>query len=165
MESDQGASNNERLLAAARADNEEMLLEVFEQGGFDINFQDGLGNTALHNAVSNGSTDVLEHILSHEDCDVDPINRIEKATPLHLAVQLEDPELRKYIVDSLLEAGADTRIKDKNGDIASDLLRDDDAEVRALFRKSQVQASVSKDDIASDDEDGEAGSGSGSDDD
>ena len=32
---------DERLLAAARQDNEEMLLEVFEQGDYDINFQDG----------------------------------------------------------------------------------------------------------------------------
>ncbi|KAJ7894547.1 ankyrin repeat-containing domain protein [Mycena leptocephala] len=163
MESDQGASNNERLLAAARADNEEMLLEVFEQGGFDINFQDGLGNTALHNAVSHGSTDVIEHILSHEECDVDPINRTEKATPLHLAVRLEDPELRKYIVESLLDAGADTRIKDKNGDTALDTLSENDTEIRALIRKAQAQASVSQDDVASDDDDdGDAGSGSGS---
>ncbi|KAF7340908.1 Ankyrin [Mycena sanguinolenta] len=164
MESDQGASNNERLLAAARADNEEMLLEVFEQGGFDINFQDGVGNTALHNAVLHGSTDVLEHILSYEECDVDPINRTQKATPLHLAVQLEDPELRKYIVDSLLEAGADTSIKDKNGDTALDYVSADDTEIRALIRKSQAQASVSQADVASDD-DGDAGSGSGSDED
>ncbi|KAJ6479216.1 ankyrin repeat-containing domain protein [Mycena vitilis] len=165
MESDQGASNNERLLFAARADNEEMLLEIFEQGGFDINFQDGLGNTALHNAVSNGSTDVLEHILSHEECDVDPINRTEKATPLHLAVRLEGPELRLHIVDSLLEAGADTSIKDKNGETVLDLLSADDTEIRALIRKAQAQATISQDDVASDDEDGEAGSGSGSDDD
>ncbi|KAJ7146426.1 ankyrin repeat-containing domain protein [Mycena epipterygia] len=162
MESDQGASNNERLLAAARADNEEMLLEVFEQGGFDINFQDGLGNTALHNAVSHGSTDVLEHILSHEECDVDPINRTEKTTPLHLAVRLEDLELRKYIVESLLDAGADTRIKDKNGETVSDLLSEDDTDIRALIRKAQAQASVSHDDVASDDEGGSEGSGSGS---
>lgn len=32
---------DERLLAAAREDNEEMLLEVFEEGKFDINFKDG----------------------------------------------------------------------------------------------------------------------------
>lgn len=50
---------------------------------------------------------MLEHILSHEGCDVDPINRIERATPLHLAVVIEDPELREEIVESLLEAGAD----------------------------------------------------------
>jgi len=54
------------------------------------------------------STDVLEHILSHEDCDVDPINRIDKATPLHLAIQIGDTELRLHIFESLLDAGADT---------------------------------------------------------
>jgi hypothetical protein len=52
---------------------------------------------------------VLEYILTHEGCDVDPINRIDRATPLHLAVGLEDPELRAEIVESLLEAGADYR--------------------------------------------------------
>lgn len=50
---------------------------------------------------------MLEQILSHDECDVDPINRIERATPLHLAVGIEDPELRAEIVESLLEAGAD----------------------------------------------------------
>lgn len=43
--------------------------------------------------ASRGSTEVLEHILSHSDCDVDPINRLEKATPLHLAFTIDDPEL------------------------------------------------------------------------
>lgn len=51
---------------------------------------------------------MLEHILSHEDCDVDPINNVGRKTPLHLAVQLNDPEIRNYIIDSLLDAGADT---------------------------------------------------------
>jgi hypothetical protein len=33
---------DERLLAAARSDNEDLLLEVFKhKGKFDINFQDG----------------------------------------------------------------------------------------------------------------------------
>lgn len=54
------------------------------------------------------STDVLEHILSHEDCDVDPVNRLDKATPLHIAVRIKDAEMRLYICESLLEAGADT---------------------------------------------------------
>lgn len=62
----------------------------------------------LHGSVSQGSTDVLEHILSHEECDVDPINRIDGATPLHLAVKLKPLNLRNYVVESLLEAGADT---------------------------------------------------------
>jgi len=140
-----------------------MLLEVFEAGDFDINFQDGVGNTALHIAVQNGSTDVLEHILSHDECDVDPINRINRATPLHLACQLEDDGIRSYMVESLLEAGADTKIRDKNGELAITFIPPTDEETRKLFRKAQAQATtISQDDIASDDDDGEAGSGSGS---
>ncbi|KAJ3799980.1 ankyrin repeat-containing domain protein, partial [Lentinula aff. detonsa] len=153
---------DQRLLAAARTDNEELLLEVFEAGDFDINHQDGLGNTALHIAVQNGSTDVLEHILTHEACDVDPINRINRATPLHLACQLEDDGMRSYMVESLLEAGADTKIRDKNGELAESFVPPTDEETRKLFRKTQAHImTVSQDDIASDD-DGEAASGSGS---
>ncbi|OCH95701.1 ankyrin [Obba rivulosa] len=162
-ESTQGASNNERLLAAARADDEDMLLEVFEQGDFDINFQDGLGNTALHYAASHGSLTALEHILSQDNCDVDPINRIEKATPLHLAVKLADPEVRKQVVESLLDAGAETTIKDKYGETPMDIVSPSDTEILTLMRKARADASVAQDDIASDDE-GEPGSGSGSED-
>lgn len=161
MATEEGANNNERLLAAARQDNEEMLLEVFEQGGFDINFQDGLGNTALHYAASLGNLTVLEHILSHEDCDVDPINRIQKATPLHLALVINDPGSRQAVVESLLDAGADTSIKDKNGDTAMDLVSPADEDIRAMIRRAQAEAAVSQDDIVDEDDD-EPGSGSGS---
>lgn len=65
-------------------------------------------DATIHSSVIHGSTDVLEHILEHEDCDVDPINSIEKATPLHLAIKIEHVDLRKFIVESLLDAGADT---------------------------------------------------------
>ncbi|KAL1754924.1 ankyrin repeat-containing domain protein [Schizophyllum commune] len=159
--SSEGASNNERLMAAARDDNVEMLEEIFEQGGFDINYQDGCYLPHVLVSVSHGSTDVLEHILSHEDCDVDPINRIEKATPLHLAVQVDHPELRKYLVESLLEAGADTRIKDKNGETALDLVPTDDTETRALFRKAAAERSRAREEVVESDDD-EPGSGSGS---
>ncbi|KAF7791078.1 hypothetical protein EIP86_002039 [Pleurotus ostreatoroseus] len=162
-DTEQGANNSmftNVIFSESREDNEEMLLEIFEQGGFDINFQDGLGNTALHYAASHGSMDVLEHILSHDECDVDPVNRLEGATPLHLAVRLEDEETKKLVVSSLLDAGADTNIKDKNGDTPFDLAEDDKV-IAALIRKARAQASVSMDDVASDD-DGEPGSGSGS---
>jgi len=131
-----------------------MLLEILDDPKpFDINFQDGLGNTALHYAVSNGSTSVLEYILTHEGCDVDPINRIDRATPLHLAVGLEDPELRAEIVESLLEAGADYRIRNKNGQTAQELVKSDDYATLDLFRQAQAEASISREDIAHDDED------------
>ncbi|TFY75695.1 hypothetical protein EWM64_g8316 [Hericium alpestre] len=167
-EETKGADNNQRLLAAAREDNEDLLQEVFSEGGYDINFHDGLGNTALHYAVSHGSTDVLELLLEHDGCDVDPINRLEKATPLLLAVQLENKALRKHVINSLLEAGADTRIKDKNGDTVLSFLSDtpEDREIKDMLRKSQAQAAVSMDDVASDGEEGSgSSSGSGSDED
>ena len=49
---------------------------------------------------------MLDHILCHENCDVDPINKLDKETPLHIAVRLEDPGAREYFVASLLDAGA-----------------------------------------------------------
>lgn len=63
----------------------------------------------LRTRASTGSVEVLEELLEYDGCDVDYINRIDGATPLHLAVKLEEPELRALIVDSLLDAGADTK--------------------------------------------------------
>jgi ankyrin repeat protein len=57
--------------------------------------------------ASEGSLDVLNELLEYDGCDVDYTNNIEGATPLHLAVKIEEPELRALIVDSLLDAGAD----------------------------------------------------------
>jgi ankyrin repeat protein len=54
-----------------------------------------------------GSTDVIEHILSHDECDVDPVNRIDGDTPLHLALQISDSDVRRQVVESLVDAGAD----------------------------------------------------------
>ena len=58
--------------------------------------------------VAQESADVLDQILNQEGCNVDPINRMERATPLHLAVQLKPVEQRHYFVASLLEADANT---------------------------------------------------------
>jgi hypothetical protein len=63
--------------------------------------------TAISSSASYGSTEVLEHILCHDDCDVDLINSVGRKTPLHLAVQLDDTDRRLYIINSLLDAGAD----------------------------------------------------------
>ena len=65
--------------------------------------------SGLHalDSVSSCSITVLEHILSHEDCDVDPQNKLEGATPLHLALRVESSDARLAVVESLLDAGAD----------------------------------------------------------
>ncbi|KAF9786904.1 ankyrin repeat-containing domain protein [Thelephora terrestris] len=150
----EGASNNERLLAAAKSNNEDMLLEVFDEPGtFNVNYQDGLGNTALHYAVSHHSDIVLEHLLCHEECDVDPINRLEKATPLHLAVKIEDPEVRAHFVESLLDAGANDMIRNRYGQTAYDLVASDDEATLSAFRICRANKDIDEDDIAYEDED------------
>ena len=74
--------------------------KLAEQGStFDINHSDGLGNTALHYAVKNTSVAVLESILSYDNADVDPQNRLEGDTPLHLLMRDDkmDIRAREYI--------------------------------------------------------------------
>ena len=173
-------TTDERLLAAARSENEDMLLEIFEEGNFDINTKDGcvanhlctsalidlrfavqtreywyatiledspaavslivlerdpqpcitrtyVGYTCdlprspdlmrIHAKFSamNGYLDILEHLLEYEGCDVDLQNRTEGATPLHLALRIEDDDLRKAVVESLLDAGADYKCVFRSG--------------------------------------------------
>ncbi|CAE6451619.1 unnamed protein product [Rhizoctonia solani] len=173
---EEGASLNERILSAAKSDNVSLFDEVVEEVAkgkpFDINHQDGLGNTALHYAARHASISVLEKILEYEDpqhegeggCDVDLQNRLDKYTPLHFAVRIQDADERLAVVESLLDAGADDTIKDKYGQRAVDAVPADDEDVRRLFRKAEADRKVDKGDIA-DDSDGEPGSGSGSDED
>jgi ankyrin repeat protein len=64
----------------------------------------------LRTRASCGSLDVLNELLEYEEgCDVDLTN-IERETPLHLAVKYGEAELRALMVDSLLDAGAETRL-------------------------------------------------------
>lgn len=57
-----------------------------------------MGNTALHYVVKNTSVDVLDAILSYDNTDVDPQNRIEGDTPLHLLMRADgmDRRAREY---------------------------------------------------------------------
>lgn len=105
--------------------------------------------TALHYAVLTPAVNTLEQLLEHEECDVDPRNRIDKCTPLHYACQLEDPEQRYAVIDSLLDAGADTRMTNKNNQYAIDLLAEDDEDCRARMRKGQANDAQLSTDIAS----------------
>lgn len=127
--------------------------------------------------------------------DVDLQNRLDGATPLHLAVKLDSPAARQGVIEMLLEAGADPRqaafellpihtrtseltpprarhrIKDKHGsDVASYLNPEEVPEDAAIQRAIAISIAeftvggVDGGDLASDgDDDGEAGSGSGSD--
>ncbi|KAI5477119.1 Ankyrin repeat protein [Pseudohyphozyma bogoriensis] len=208
------ASPNEQLLFAAKTDSEELLQSILAgpEDSFDVNHQDGLGNTgrehevarttsigrvrrmkgmgwveqscgdglvdeddmgmlALHYAASTPSPTALELLLEFDGTDVDLQNRLDGATPLHLAVKLEHEGARQGVVEMLLDAGADPRIKDKNNAVPAEYLNADSNDTdRAIQRAiaiatAELTVGIDSGDIANDDDDdGEPGSGSGSED-
>ncbi|WWC69032.1 uncharacterized protein I206_102968 [Kwoniella pini CBS 10737] len=162
-EDESGASPNERLLAAAKHDNEEMFEDALNEVQ-DVNYVDGLGNTALHYAIIHASTSILEPLLEHETCDVDIRNRLQGDTPLHIAVRNrweEHEGLRLYLVGHLLEAGADTKIRNRYNQKPIDLLpppsddpESDDEKIRAAIRRTEAEEMVAdKGDVVEEDDD------------
>lgn len=74
----------------------ELFQEIVSRSGYDINFQDGLGNTALHYAAASCSTSILPELLEQE-VDVDLHNRLDGNTPLHEALKIKDEEARHWV--------------------------------------------------------------------
>ncbi|BGP14652.1 hypothetical protein JCM10213_001638 [Rhodosporidiobolus nylandii] len=165
------ATPNERLVYAAKTDSAEMMQEVLNgTEHFDVNWQDGLGNTALHYAAASPSPSALEILLEYDGTDVDLQNRLDRSTPLHMAVKLENEAARQGVIEMLLDAGADTSIKDRHSLRLQDYLRPQsssiDAEILQSIREAQAErarGSVSNNADIADESDGEPGSGSGSD--
>ncbi|GAA6050794.1 hypothetical protein JCM3770_001649 [Rhodotorula araucariae] len=168
------ATPNERIVFAAKQDAVDMLEEVINgTDEYDLNYQDGLGNTALHYAVSSPSPDALTLLLDLEPVDVDLQNRLDRATPLHLAVKLENEAARHGVVEMLLDAGADPNIKDRHGLKPADYLHPDRSEtdkaiqqaIRVALADRILGGTKNNADLANDDDDddGEPGSGSESD--
>ncbi|SJX63610.1 uncharacterized protein SRS1_14362 [Sporisorium reilianum f. sp. reilianum] len=169
---------NKRLLHAARTDDLELLQEIISSGAFDANHSDGVGRNALHYAASSQSTQVLPEILNLE-IDVDYQDRTNADTPLHAAVNVDIPdgeagkeveEIRNWIVNELLEAGADPTIPNKDGDLPADLLAygtksrsELGQELVARLKRGQAEMNVNASDIANDDDvaddDGEGSEG------
>lgn len=174
-ESFEGANPHEQLLAAARGDNDYLLSEALEAGQswseFDINHKGPLGNTALHLAAQHRSLDVLDILIDYPGCIVNPTNN-NGDTPLHLAVRLSEDELndldeedatRLDVVDALLEKMMEDKVnlgeKNKNGDLATDLIRDNDKLLQQIFKRNRnqqaIKRSVRNEDYADDDDDEE----------
>ncbi|CAG8490156.1 227_t:CDS:2 [Acaulospora colombiana] len=102
MSDEEGASNNELLLVAAKQDSEEILEDIFTQPGtYDINYADGIGNTALHYAAQHGSLTAVELLLQQHGINIDAQNRLERETPLHKAVQYADDPSVAYEIGML----------------------------------------------------------------
>ncbi|EHK47419.1 hypothetical protein TRIATDRAFT_193909, partial [Trichoderma atroviride IMI 206040] len=142
-----GASIEEQLIEACRRDNVELLTELLEdKEDSEITrllnqTTTVMGNHLYHEAASRGNYDIIDHLLDQPDFECDPINRQEGDTPLHSAIRwlnAEPPAQRPFghhLIDMMLEAGSNPRIKNKGGLTAAQLVDPRNQELRDLIQK------------------------------
>lgn len=113
--------------------------------------------------------ETLDILLDQEGLEIDEQSRLEGDTPLHSAVRyanaLEkvDWEHGQQIVDILIDAGCDPRIRNSAKLKPLELADPRNDDLRASLRKAEFAMSAGDDVVQDDDDDGPGGSGSESD--
>ncbi|MCJ1377933.1 hypothetical protein MMC17_001029 [Xylographa soralifera] len=174
-EENEGASPREIIIEACRRDNVPLLHELLasyasaaQTASLINSAKDGVGNHCLHIAASSGSYDVLEELLDQEDVEVDPLDRMEGESPLHKAVRYvngldaEEWAGAAPLVELLVEAGADVRLRNKAKLRPIELVDPRNAELRAILQRAEY-AEMAGDDVVNEDEEDEGPTGSASD--
>lgn len=151
-ESEIGATHAEQILESARRNNTELLLDIKVALNNDhVALSDLINstrelisrNTPLHIACAAGNWEFIDIVLDIEGVEIDPQNRAGE-TPLHLAAKYvaTEPEHGRFVVDNLLDAGSDPRIKDNDNLTPKDYAPSDDAEVRNLLESAEYAISM-----------------------
>lgn len=115
---------------------------------------------------------IVDILLDQEGLEVDPIDRLEKDTPLHKAVrhinscpkeEWHEPE-KVQLVDFLTDAGADPRIRNKAKLKPLELVDPRNKELRAQLQKAEFSLMAGSDvvDTKAEEEEAEGPTGSGS---
>ncbi|KAL8673083.1 MAG: hypothetical protein Q9224_007537, partial [Gallowayella concinna] len=155
---DEGASPREVVLEACRRNNTSLLTELLGslKTPHDIanllnNAKDGVGNHCLHIAASYGSYEVLDILLDQENLEVDPIDHLERETPLHKTIRFINTlspsqwESASTIADLLIDAGADPRIRNKAKLKPIDLVDPRNKDLREALQKAEYSMTVGDD--------------------
>ncbi|KAL0937313.1 ankyrin repeat protein [Colletotrichum truncatum] len=152
-EEHEGASVKELLIEACRRNNTDLFNEVVA----DIKDEDELsrilnetttvmGNHLYHEAASRGNYEIIDLLLDQPNFECDPVNRLEGDTPLHTAIRWinsEPPAQREFgnaLVDMMLEAGSNPRVKNKGGLTAIQLVDPRNTALRELIQKHEYAA-------------------------
>ncbi|MCJ1302345.1 hypothetical protein MMC08_005148 [Hypocenomyce scalaris] len=118
-----------------------------------------------------GADEVLDTLLDQEGLEVDPIDRLEADTPLHKAVRFVNGlsksqwEAGGSLVELLLDAGADPRVRNKAKLKPMELVDPRNTELRGILQKGEFAMMAGNDVVDEDDEeddDGPTGSASDS---
>jgi len=120
---------------AAFNDHPECLLMLVRAGG-DANKNTHRGFTPLHFAVRNGCTDCVLLLAEQAPSSVNLVDSRGRS-PLHMAVAAADIAM----VQALLRAGANARLRDKKGRVPLDHLSRRDPQRRALRKLLSRKAS------------------------
>jgi hypothetical protein len=123
----QGASVSELLIEACRRNNTDLLHEILESKSDPeiallLNTTTTvMGNHLYHEAALRGNYEIIDALLDMPDFECDPVNRVEGDTPLHSAIRWinSEPEAQREfgnaLVEMMLEAGSNPRVKNKGG--------------------------------------------------
>ena len=134
----QSQAQNKQLLKQVKKGNFSKV-EKLLQNGADINYKDFLGYSALQFAVIRGHTVIVKLLLEK---GANPnIQDILGKTPLMYAIDFNTYYENKMvqIVNLLLQYGADTDIKNKNGLSAIDLaLQQSPTDIYILLKPSKI---------------------------
>ena len=114
--------------------------------------------------------DVLDILLDQEGLEIDEIDRMEQDTPLHKAVRyvnsLDKAEWAGAghpIVEILLDAGCDPRIRNKAKLKPIELADPRNTELRSILQKGEFAMQAGGDVVEEDEDEGPTGSASDSD--
>ncbi|KAL1297139.1 hypothetical protein AAFC00_004715 [Neodothiora populina] len=173
---EEGASNRELLLEACRRNNTDLLSSILEsyksseeRAKFLNTATDALGCGALHIGAQYGAYDVLDMLLDQEGVEIDDVEKRDGDTCLHKAVRyvnsLSKDEWKEgeAIVDILVDAGCDPRIRNKAKLRPIDLVDPRNTELRSYLQKAELTLLATADAVEEDDDGAGAGSASDSD--
>ncbi|KAK3706103.1 hypothetical protein LTR37_012930 [Vermiconidia calcicola] len=176
MADETGATPRELLIEACRRNNTTLLSDLLKSKPLSSNADsiakflntttDALGASALHIAGQYASYEVLDMILDQEGVEIDGKEKRDGDTCLHKAVRYcndsGDLEGGKAVVDILVDAGCDPRIRNKAKLRPIDLVEPRNTELRNLLQKAEM-AMTAGGDVVNEDEDEPNGGGSESD--
>ncbi|KAL2871112.1 putative histone deacetylase complex subunit (Hos4) [Aspergillus lucknowensis] len=122
-----------RLARACAAQELEAVIARHEERPEDLNVPDNAGNTPLQIASLEGCAPIVKYLIG-AGCEIETCN-IDKDTPLIDAA--ENGHLD--VVRILLEAGANPRVVNSQGNEPSDLVPDDCEEIRRVLEEAKAK--------------------------
>ncbi|KAM0820159.1 hypothetical protein AB5N19_05978 [Seiridium cardinale] len=146
----EGASAKEQAIEACRRNNVDLLTEIIGNCKSEQEISDlmnktttVLGNHLYHEAALQGNYEIIDLLLDQPNFECDPVNRTEGDTPLHSAIRWinsEPPAQREFgnaLVEMMLEAGSNPRVKNKAKLTAYQLVDPTNKGLRELIQKHE----------------------------